>query len=58
MRQHDLFIAALCADWLEAGTATRTTPRADRVMEISRQINSSSREARAAEKAAGDIRGD
>lgn len=40
MTQHTLFIEALCADWREAGTVTRNTPRADRIMEISRQLNS------------------
>lgn len=37
MQQHDLFIAALCADWRAAGTVTRVTPRADAVLEISKQ---------------------
>jgi hypothetical protein len=40
MAQHNRFIDALCADWREAGTVTRNTPRADRIMEISRQLNS------------------
>lgn len=39
MAQHSRFIEALCQDWREAGTVTRVTPRADAVLEISRQIN-------------------
>jgi hypothetical protein len=38
IRQNDRLIAALCTDWLAAGTITRDTPRADRVIEISRQL--------------------
>jgi hypothetical protein len=38
IRQNDRLIAALCTDWLAAGTTTRDTPRADRVIEISRQL--------------------
>lgn len=40
LAQHSAFIAALCADWAEAGTVTGATPRADAVLEISKQINS------------------
>jgi hypothetical protein len=39
MAQHTRFIEALCQDWRDAGTVTRITPRADRVMEISKQLN-------------------
>jgi hypothetical protein len=39
MAQHNLFIAALCEDWREAGTVTRDTPRANAVAEITRQVN-------------------
>jgi hypothetical protein len=35
--RHNRFIEALCSDWQEAGTVTRNTPRADAVLEISRQ---------------------
>ena len=38
MRQNDRLIEALCADWQAAGTVTRDTPRADSVIEISRQL--------------------
>lgn len=35
--RHSRFISALCADWLEAGTVTSDTPRADAVLEICKQ---------------------
>jgi hypothetical protein len=35
--KHQRFIEALCTDWQEARTVTRNTPRADAVLEISRQ---------------------
>jgi hypothetical protein len=41
MRQHDRFVSAFCDDlwdqWMNGGTGT---PNADRIMEISKQINS------------------
>jgi hypothetical protein len=58
MAQHTRFIEALCQDWRDAGTVTRITPRADRVLEINKQLNAISRETRAAEKAAGHNHGD
>jgi hypothetical protein len=40
MRQHNRMIAAFCDDLFDACTkGTKGTPRADRVAEISRQIN-------------------
>ncbi len=37
LQQHARFIDALTQDWLDAGTVTRVTPKADRVLEIARQ---------------------
>jgi hypothetical protein len=58
MRQHDLLIAAICDDllgrWVDGGSKT---PNADRVMEISRQINST-REPERSNKAPGRNHGD
>jgi hypothetical protein len=52
MRQHARFFAAFCDDLsdmcLNGGTGT---PHADRVMEITRQINSTPREAGSAQEA-------
>ena len=53
MRQHDRFVSAFCADlwdqWVNGGTGT---PNADRIMEISKQINST-REPERSNKAPG-----
>jgi hypothetical protein len=38
IEQHNRYIQALCEDWREAGTVTRITPRADRVLCIVRKI--------------------
>jgi hypothetical protein len=49
MRQHARFIEALCQDWLEAGTVTRDTPRADAVLSVRllvRRLNEESRKDR------------
>jgi hypothetical protein len=44
--QHNLFIEELCADWRETGIVTleaKHTPRAQRILEISRQTSSRER---------------
>jgi hypothetical protein len=47
MAQHARYIEALCEDWRDAGTVTRITPKADRVLEIARQVRGDAVPARA-----------